>query len=91
VSALPANGASAPVFPDRYVNYAYTRAGVSTVPLLLPEIYGAVNNESKNMGFPMRVILQGAALDLQNNYRISSMVGIQCFAPYIIELPSSVN
>jgi hypothetical protein len=91
VGALPANGAAATVFPDRYVNYAYTRAGVSTVPLLLPEIYGAVNNDSKKMNFPMRVILQGAALDLQNNYRISTMVGVQCFAPYIIELPSSVN
>jgi hypothetical protein len=91
VNALPANGAAAVVFPDRYVNYAYTRAGLSTVPLLLPEIYGAVNSKTQEMGFPMRVILQGAALDFQNNYRISTMLGIQCFAPYIIELPSAAN
>jgi hypothetical protein len=89
VSALPANGAEAEVFPDRYVNYAYTRAGISTVPLLLPEVYGAVNSKTQQMGFPMRVYLQGAALDLQNNYRIATMLGIQCFAPYIIELPSA--
>lgn len=91
VSALPGVGAGATVFPDRYINYAYTRAGISTVPLLLPEIYGAVNNETKQRGFPMRVVLQGAALDFQNNYRIATMVGIQCFAPYIIELPSAVT
>lgn len=91
VNALPANGATADVFPDRYVNYAYTKAGLSTVPLLLPEVYGAVNSKTQQRGFPMRVILQGAALDLQNNYRISTMLGIQCFAPYIIELPSAVN
>lgn len=91
VSALPANGAAATVFPNRYINYAYTRAGLSTVPLLLPEIYGAVNSKTQSMGFPMRVMLQGAALDFQNNYRIATMVGIQPFAPYIIELPSSAN
>lgn len=90
VNALPGVGASAQVFPDRYVNFAYTRAGISTTPLMLPKIWGAVNNESKQKGFPMRVILQGAALDFQNNYRIATMLGIQCFAPYIIELPSAV-
>lgn len=90
VTALPAASAAAIVFPDRYLNFAYTRAGISTVPLMLPEIYGAVNNDSKVNNFPMRIILQGAALDLQNNFRISTMVGIQCFAPYIIELPSAV-
>jgi hypothetical protein len=89
VDSLPTG--SAYVFPDRNVNYAYTRAGLSTVPLLLPEVYGAVNSKTKNMGFPMRVMLQGAALDFQNNYRISTMVGIQPFAPYIIELPSAAN
>jgi hypothetical protein len=86
VTALPTG--SAYVFPSRWLNYAYTKTGISTVPLMLPEIYGAVNNESKANPFPVRVILQGAALDLQNNYRISSMVGIQVFAPYVIELPS---
>lgn len=91
VNALPANGAAAYVFPDRYVNYAYTRAGISTVPLMLPEIYGAVNNESKKMNFPIRITLQGASLDAQNNYRMYTMVGVQCFAPYLIELPSSAN
>jgi hypothetical protein len=90
VDSLPSNGASADVFPSRYVNYAYTRAGISTVPLMLPEVYGAVNDASKSNAFPVRIVLQGAALDFQNNYRIATMVGIQCFAPYLIELPSAV-
>jgi P22 coat protein - gene protein 5 len=91
VNALPANGAAAFVFPDRYLNYAYTKAGISTVPLMLPEIYGAINNDSKKMNFPIRITLQGANMDSQNNYRIDTMVGIQCFAPYIVELPSAAS
>lgn len=91
VVALPANGNLAYVYPSRNINFAYTRAGLSTVPLMLPPIYGAVNDQSKKNLFPARVVMQGAALDFQNNYRIAVMVGIQAFAPYCLELPSSVN
>jgi hypothetical protein len=91
VDSLPGVGASAYPYPSRYLNFGYTRAGVSTVPLMLPDVYGAVNNKVKSQKFPVHVYLQGAALDLQNNFRISSMVGIQSFAPYIFERPTPIN
>lgn len=88
VSALPANGATCQVCPSRKVNYAYVKSGVSAVPLMLPEIYGATNNSSNFEEFPIRTVLQGAALEFENNFRIATLVASQVFAPYVIELSS---
>lgn len=92
VSALPANGAAVTVFPDHKVNYAYVRSGLSAVPLTLGDIYGAKNSDTKssNGKVPVKVVLQGAALDFQNIFRISMLVAIQAIAPYTIAVPSLV-
>lgn len=91
VFTLPSVGAKGYVYGDRNLNFAYVKSGLSVVPLMLPEIYGATNNSSSADDFPIRVVLQGAALEFQNNFRISSLVAGQAFAPYVIELPSPVG
>lgn len=96
VTSLPAPGAPVDIFKSYKPNYMYTRSGLSVVPLRMPPIYGAVNQKTENSSaknsksFPMHVVLQGAALDLSNNYRTYCMVGKKAFAPYIITIPSSI-
>jgi hypothetical protein len=89
VSALPAAGASVYVFPDYNLNVAYTKSGLSVVPLTMPDIYGAANSDSSDsQGVPVKVNLQGQALAYQNIFRISQMVGSKGFTPYLVALPS---
>lgn len=96
VAALPANGSAVRFYPSYNQNYMYTKSGLSVVPLRMPPIYGATNSEATNRsakggkGFPIHVVMQGAALSLSNNYRTYAMVGKQVFAPYILSVPSSI-
>ena len=96
VTSLPAPGAPVDIFKSYKSNYMYTRSGLSVVPLRMPPIYGAVNQKTENSSaknsksFPMHVVLQGAALELSNNYRTYCMVGKKAFAPYVITIPSSI-
>lgn len=96
VASIPALDAPVEFFPDYNPNYMYTRSGLSTVPLRMPPIYGAVNSEHTNKSakggksFPMHVVMQGAALSLSNNYRTYCMVGKKAFAPYVLAVPSRV-
>lgn len=90
VDALPANGAPANVYPDHKVNYAYVMSGISTVPLKLGDIYGAVNSDvNKPDQMQMKVGMQGALREYSNIFRISTMLGIKVFAPYVIAIPSA--
>lgn len=97
VMALPAPGAPVDIFPSYKQNYMYTKSGLSTVPLRMPPIYGAINQTNENRSakggnaFPMHVTMQGAALSLSNNYRIYCMVGKKAFAPYVLTIPSSIQ
>jgi len=89
VSALPAVGASVYVFPDYNLNVAYTKSGLSVVPLTMPDIYGAANSDSSDsQGVPVKVNLQGQVTAYQNIFRISQMVGSKGFTPYLVALPS---
>jgi hypothetical protein len=94
VVSLPANGANVFVFPTYNQNYMYTKSGLSVVPLRMPPIYGAVNSQTENRSakggksFPVHVVMQGAALELSNNYRTYCLVGKQAFAPYVLSVPS---
>ncbi len=96
VAALPAGGAAVRFYPSYNQNYMYTKSGLSVVPLRMPPIYGATNSESTNRsakggkGFPVHVVMQGAALSLSNNYRTYCLVGKQAFSPYILSVPSSI-
>lgn len=96
VVSLPATNAPVLFFPDYNQNYMYTRSGLSTVPLRMPPIYGATNSETQNRSakngksFPMHVVMQGAALNLANNYRTYCMVGKKAFSPYLLSVPSAV-
>lgn len=96
VFTLPAPGAPVNVFPTYNPNYMYTPSGLSVVPLKMPPIYGATNSQTSNRSakggkaFPVHVVMQGAALDLSNNYRTYCLVGKKAFAPYVIAVPSSV-
>ena len=96
VAALPAVNAPVRFFPSYNQNYMYTKSGLSVVPLRMPPIYGATNSEATNRsakggkGFPVHVVMQGAALTLSNNYRTYCLVGKQAFAPYILSVPSSI-
>jgi len=96
VASLPANSAPVAFYPSYNQNYMYTKSGLSVVPLRMPPIYGATNSESTNKsakggkGFPVHVVMQGAALSLSNNYRTYAMVGKQAFSPYLLSVPSSI-
>lgn len=97
VVSLPATDAPVFFFPSYNQNYMYTRSGLSTVPLRMPPIYGAVNSDEQNRSarrgesFPMHVVMQGAALELANNYRTYCLIGKKAFAPYVLSVPSAVQ
>lgn len=89
VFSLPAPGAAAAVFPNRNLNFGYTKFGISTAPIKLPNIRGAINSErQKGDGPSFHVFSQGNVSSGENIFRISTLIGIRAFAPYIIELPS---
>ena len=89
VQAMPAPDAAVAVFPDRNINYAYVPSGLSMAALRLPQVRGADNStNSGDLKFPVNVYIQGLVNDLNNVFRISSLVGIRVFAPYVVELPS---
>jgi len=90
VSALPAPGASVYVFPDYNFNVAYTKSGLSVVPLNMFDIYGADNSNARSdQSVPVKVNLQGQVKEYQNVFRISQMVGTEAFTPYLVALPSA--
>jgi len=96
VMALPAINAPVDIYPDYDQNYAYVPSGLSVVALKMPPIYGAVNSDASNRvakgsasAFPVHVTMQGASLQLSNNYRIYTLVAAKGFAPYIISVPSA--
>lgn len=97
VASLPANSAPVFVYPSYNQNYMYTKSGLSVVPLRMPPIYGAVNAATQNRSpkggksFPVHVVMQGAALNLSNNYRTYCLVGKKAFSPYILSVPSLVQ
>ncbi len=89
VSALPAASAPVYVFPDYNFNVAYTKSGLSVVPLHMHDIYGAANRDtSSDQSIPVKVGLQGQLTAYQNVFRISQMVGTEAFTPYLVALPS---
>ena len=89
VSALPAASAPVYVFPDYNFNVAYTKSGLSVVPLNMHDIYGAANsNTGSDQGVPVKVNLQGQVTAYQNVFRISQLVGTKAFTPYLVALPS---
>lgn len=92
VASLPVNSAPVAIFPDYKLNFAFTYSGLSAVPLQLSDIYGATNSnfsDKQNKG-PVKVVAQGSATEFTNVFRISQLIGIKAFAPYIIALPSAV-
>jgi hypothetical protein len=90
VSSLPAPGAVVQVFPDRNPNFAYTKSGLSVVPLMMHDIYGADNRDARSeQKVPVKVGLQGQLTEYQNVFRISQLVGTEAFTPYLAELPSA--
>ena len=91
VSAIPSNGAEAKVYPDHKLNFAYVKSGLSVAPIMLEDIYGAVNSNVKgDNGIPVKVTMQGSVLPYANNFRTTTYVGIRAFAPYIIVVPSAL-
>lgn len=89
VASLPAMGAAVNVFPNYRMNFAYVPSGLSFVPLMLPPIYGATNSDTKGDNkCPVHVYQQGQVSAFTNIFRISALVGIQPFAPYVIAFPS---
>lgn len=91
IDALPEPGAPVQVYPSVNQNYGYTPSGISMVSLLIGDIAGAENSvqtPENNGRMPFKVIAQGAALTLTNNFRITNWTGIQAFTPYVVALPS---
>lgn len=90
VDSLPVPGAAVTVYPSRNLNFAYVPSGLSVVPLPLGEVYGAANSENKAMNkCPINVYMQGSVSTLANIFRISQLIGIRSFTPYIVEIPSA--
>lgn len=96
VMALPAVDAAVDIYPSYDQNYAYVPSGLSVVALKMPPIYGAINSDTSNRvakgstsSFPVHVTMQGASLQLSNNYRIYTLVAAKGFAPYLISIPSA--
>lgn len=90
VDSLPAPGAAVIPYPTRNINFAYVPSGLSVVPLPLGEVYGAANSENKAMNkCPINVYMQGSVSTLANIFRISQLIGIRSFTPYIVEIPSA--
>lgn len=90
VDSLPAPGAAVIPYPTRNLNFAYVPSGLSVVPLPLGEVYGAANSENKAMNkCPINVYMQGSVSTLANIFRISQLIGIRSFTPYIVEVPSA--
>lgn len=90
VASLPAGSAPVSIFPDYKLNFAMTRAGLSAVPLMIDDIYGAANSARTKSKVPVKVVLQGSATEFTNVFRMAQLVGIKAFAPYLIALPSAV-
>lgn len=90
VNALPTGGDSVFVFPSHNVNFMYTKSGLAFVPLPLGDIYGAANSSTRgdDSDIPVKVTLQGQVSEFTNIFRISTLVGIRAFAPYVIAVPS---
>lgn len=91
VDSLPASSDEAYFFPDYKPNYAYTMAGISTVPLRLGNIFGAVNSTvTADNKIPVKITLQGAALEFSNIFRTSQLIGTKVVSPYVVAIPSAV-
>lgn len=89
VASLPSVGAAVMVYPSRYSNYAYTKSGLSAIPVPLGDIKGAENSDtSVGDKIPVKVVIQGAVTEFSNIVRTSLMCGIKPFAPYGLEIPS---
>lgn len=92
VVAFPQNGSTVKIFPDFFTNYAYCKAGLSVIPLRLPMVHGATNSDnSGKLKVPFHVYIQGLVTDLNNVFRIATLIGIKAFAPYVISVPTAVN
>ena len=93
VSSFPSVSASAQLYPGRKLNFFYTPAGGSAVPMPLKDIAGAENSNSKlnKSDVPVKTVIQGAVLNFTNIIRTSMLVGIKSFAPYIVEVPTSLD
>ncbi len=90
VSALPAPGASVIAYPDYNPNYAYTKAGLSAVPLTLGDIDGAKNSSNKGMNScPVKAYSQGSVESGVNIFRISQILGLRAFTPYVVPVPTA--
>jgi hypothetical protein len=90
VSALPAPGAEVIAYPDYNQNYAYTRAGLSAVPLTLGNIHGAINSDNKGMNdCPVKAYAQGSVESGVNIFRIAQILGLRAFTPYVVPVPSA--
>lgn len=89
VDSLPAPSAPAAVFPDYNPNYAYVPSGLSVVPMRLAQIRGADNSTNAGeLKVPVNVYIQGLVEGGTNIFRISTLIGIRAFAPYVITVPS---
>lgn len=93
VDALPTAGMAVKAFPATYnLNFAYVPSGLSAVPLRLDPIYGANNSTEQGLNScPVSVILQGQVLEFSNVFRLSQLLGIRAFAPYIIAIPTAID
>ena len=92
VSALPAVSAATEVFPSYKLNFAYTQAGLSAIPLPLGDIHGAdMSSLAKSSGrIPVRSYMQGVNTSFVNTFRISMFVAIKVFPQYVIAVPTAV-
>ena len=92
VTAIPSNGATVLSFPSYKMNFAYVPSGLSAVPLMLGDIFGATNSDAKGDNkCPVKVVAQGSVSSFSNIFRIAMLVGVQAFAPYVVALPSSIS
>jgi hypothetical protein len=94
VESLPAPGAAVEAFPATFNNnYCYVPSGLSMVPVPMGEVYGADNSKTIGRGnpnIPVSVYAQGFILELSNIFRISQMLGICAFAPYVMRVPTLI-
>lgn len=91
VSALPAPGNKVYVFPDYKLNFAYTKSGLTAVPLMMDDVYGAENiNLTSDMKVPVKVWIQGQILNATSVIRTAQMVGTEVFTPYVVAYPTAV-
>lgn len=93
VESLPAPSAPVLAFPEVYnLNYAYVPSGLSMCPVRMSDVYGAANSMDQGLNdCPINVILQGQVLELSNVFRLSQMIGIAVFAPYVMKVPTLLS